>query len=874
MGVTGLLLAVELWAVRPYLGTEWVGAGDAYHYALQLEDMRTQVRAGVFPVLVGQSIFGFNGNIHTLRTAPLFVHVGLVVDLISGGRLETFALENAVAVLAALGCAASMFLVLLGRGLRNLGLVAVLAAAYATSVGVVGTLLAGDMYATLMAAPWLPVVIAGLIDFVERGWTSRRSALTVIAYALVWYAHPPTAALLTPVVMIALVVRWIVDPSRGRLVAGAVAAACGWAALCGYLFVSVGSMRLAYFGREQGLATADVLGLLPRLWPALLGPVSAHGGAPTDLHPGWAVLAVALAGLILLRTRTWRAAWPALALAGYLLALMPGPSSYLLWHLIPESVITFVNPWPHQRIVPIAAALVLIWGGESIDGWAGPRRGRRGLTLVLLLVAVGANLAELSRLMPHRFPDARRILPANVTLTRSSYLLFNSFPAYFSNGFVAPEEEVRILDEAFRVRLTDADSLFSQPAEVGPWFPVKPQEIVQMRPGLGWAIEFNFPDPAAVGEITLVSGEMRRVFAVPESGAPLAFGSTPAASHRLMVAASAQMGPQIVILCSLRGVTARLRFYREDALPIRVLSLVPFVLRVHSPIPGWVETPKVALPGYTATVNGRAVAVTRSPQGLVSIPIGAGDAVIRLGYHPWYLRAAYFVSLAAFALVPIGFRLPIWEGVYAGLVRVLAVGGRWAAWLWARGTDRGFLLVSASLTGAVALGGLAALLTYSSHGLDLAITLPLRPAASREPLLVLGDTGAADVVYLVYDDPTHLRIGYDHWSRGGPLSAPILHRPGESVRVEIRTPGLHARWPIFDRLRAPPTTQIGWNGRVVLGGNLAAYRDPEGRVDVGLNRIGASTCGERFSGQIWADDAFWRWQDGLRRFLARASEPR
>jgi hypothetical protein len=840
---TGLLIAAVLAAARPYLGVDKVGAGDAYHYALQLEDVRTQAHAGVFPVLVGQSRFGFNGNVHTLRTAPLFVHLGLLLDRLSDGKLDSFALENAVALLCALGSAGAMGLVLLARGVTQPALVAGAAAIYATSAAVLGPLLGGDMYATFVAAPWIPLVLLGLARWWEHGARWVGSALPLIAWALVWYAHPPTAAMLTPVVLLVWLLRLTRERDRRRMLAGSAVALVAWAALCAYLFVSVGSMRLGYFAREQSLGAASVLSGLPSLWPGLVGAVSSAHRTVADFHPGWAVLALAAVGIARMRVRPVRPAWPALALGAYTLALLPGPSSWLLWHLVPDPVIAFVNPWPHQRIMPIVAALAVMWGAESLSAWTDA--GRRRLWIAVAALAWGTvwNLAELRQFRPAIEAGRPQILPGNVVLTRSSYLLFAGRPDYFSDGPMEPEAETRLLDDSLRPLLTDAGELFRRTPEPSDWVAIGTERAFPLQPGRGCALEFRFAHPEATGEIALSSGPLRRVFALPKSGDRLAFGSSPAADHRLLLPAADLDGKTLWITSSVPGVSVRLRFYAEEELPIRVLGLIPFAVSVRSPEAGYLEMPKMALPGYTAEIHGRPVPVSRSPQGLAMVPIEAGESIVRLEYHPWYLRLAFWFSVASFAVVPVAFRL-------LGRARTRARAAQGLGRLVRRLRERRILVAIA----AVAIGLAAAMAAVrgirNRHWVRLTLVLPDPQPALAEPLLVLGRTGEADLIYLRYADATHLRVGYDHWGRGGPVSALIRHVPGEPVRVEIHSPGLPTRWPAFGADAGAASTEVIVDGRTVLSGELPCYPNSGREVAIGRNGIGASSCGDHFSGRI------------------------
>jgi hypothetical protein len=136
------------------------------------------------------------------------------------------------------------------------------------------------------------------------------------------------------------------------------------------------------------------------------------------------------------------------------------------------------------------------------------------------------------------------------------------------------------------------------------------------------------------------------------------------------------------------------------------------------------------------------------------------------------------------------------------------------------------------------------------HWLRLSVVLSERRSIAAEPLLSLGHTGEADLFYLRRDDATHLRIGYDHWGRGGPVSASIRHVPGEPVQVEIRSPALPTRWPSFGQEPDPALTEVIVDGQTVLAGDLPHYPNAAREVAIGENLIGASSCSDQFSGRI------------------------
>jgi hypothetical protein len=60
---------------------------------------------------------------------------------------------------------------------------------------------------------------------------------------------------------------------------------------------------------------------------------------------------------------------------------------------------------------------------------------------------------------------------------------------------------------------------------------------------------------------------------------------------------------------------------------------------------------RLAWPGYTATVDGRAVAVRGGPAGLLAVDVPAGDHVLALRFRPAYLRAGAAIALLALVVV-------------------------------------------------------------------------------------------------------------------------------------------------------------------------------------------------------------------------------
>ena len=65
---------------------------------------------------------------------------------------------------------------------------------------------------------------------------------------------------------------------------------------------------------------------------------------------------------------------------------------------------------------------------------------------------------------------------------------------------------------------------------------------------------------------------------------------------------------------------------------MRVTSLIPYRATVRSPEAALLETPRMFVPGYAATVNGAPVAVRKSAEGLVAFPVPQGESRVELRF--------------------------------------------------------------------------------------------------------------------------------------------------------------------------------------------------------------------------------------------------
>ncbi|MFA5265524.1 MAG: hypothetical protein WC378_17025 [Opitutaceae bacterium] len=133
--------------------------------------------------------------------------------------------------------------------------------------------------------------------------------------------------------------------------------------------------------------------------------------------------------------------------------------------------------------------------------------------------------------------------------------------------------------------------------------------------------------------------------------------------------------------------------------------------------------------------------------------------------------------------------------------------------------------------------------------LHLQLRFPPGEPGRREPLVVSGETGSGDFLFVEYLAPRRLRFCFEHWGRNPYLGTEIDFVPGREYLMEIRYPA-----PVFD----PETGAISdsrdlgirLDGHVIWETDVSSYPAEPDDFFLGRNPIGGSTCAEAFSGDI------------------------
>jgi hypothetical protein len=452
--------------------------------------------------------------------------------------------------------------------------------------------------------------------------------------------------------------------------------------LAGYSFVSAHSISAQWW--MPSVSVRDLLlqvrNAFPGNWQPLVRPVPLE-----NLQVGYGLLAVfalSLAALIF-----WRREPLSMALAAStatLLALVvPIPLlTGALWHLAPQAVLVITNIWPIQRLALIIA-LCTVFGAALLMREVDPSRRLVGSLLgIILLAATAWSGFQASRLVI----DANKSAPSysdskemqrteNLVLSASAYGLRTDPPRYASMGVMDAELEHHFLDRVTGELLSS--SIDAIEPDFGPGLKARDRRLahtftgkldvnpgildilpaLKLEPHKKYLLALDFSNLDYTGILIIRGPEFFREYRLPLSGESRAFGSGPESSRAIPLWTSSDEAEEVQLqfVPTGKGRTpldyvpfARfdLRRYDPSELPVSVESYLPYLATVRNDRPVHLETPRLYLPKYVATVDGAEVPVSESPDGFVMVPIEAGIHKVTLEYQPPLLvRLSYWVSI-------------------------------------------------------------------------------------------------------------------------------------------------------------------------------------------------------------------------------------
>lgn len=686
-----VLLLVALWLFHSLVQKQPYGAGDALWYGTMLADMMAQVKAGVFPVFVGQSVFQFNGAIYPLRIAPAFHHLGALVDLLTGRTLGVFAVQNLMLVLCGVGALASAYACLAVLAPAQRWLTCALAILFISCPGVLSVVYNTDLFMSWTTAPFLPLVWFAVVRSFRGGGLGTMLCLGG-SLGILWWGHSPIALWTTLLAgasqLVRVAVRW---PGRTEI-AQAAGGAGLFAAVAAYPLVSV-----LFFPTEPGLTATDfqvatagnIVNFLREVFPAVLLPLSPIAATLSDFQLGYGLWF--LVGLSAWQFRREHAPeFRVLLIAAVILLVLLNPIHGLdlaLWRTVPAFVRNTTGNWVMNRLYLILASLtvfaVISWAGRHLT-WSRRLSILLGLACVWSLVEAGRFVSGAHAKQRPAGSEVDILRPENVAITRFAYLVFPKMPDSFNHAPVDPQMENRLLaPNNGSVVTTNLDAALAGGKVVAEstflWAPDEPNVLrlehgLRFEPGRRYVLEFTFLDPARARGIVRVSGPtFFREYLLPDYGGLRSFGVGGQHVNALSVW-TGSAAPEDIMLrlfpaedagsVSALAPFARVRLleYDEAILPVQIESWIPYRARVRSATAAWLETPRMFQSDYEAKANGAPVATRKSPDGLVAVAVPAGESHVELSYRaPRGLKFAWYFSVTAIAGSVTGASLGGWR---------------------------------------------------------------------------------------------------------------------------------------------------------------------------------------------------------------------
>ena len=677
-----VLLSLLLLLHQPLLTAGQVGAGDAYWYSVMMADFVSQLREGIFPPLVGQTEFAFNGAVAPLRVAPFLQYLGGAIDFITLGSLSFTSILNLSLLVACLGGGFSCYGCLRAIQPETPWLALLFSLLFSFCPAILALVYVGNLFMSVTTLPFIPLLLYGIWRTLVKG--DRAAVLAMIAAAgALWYCHPPIALWGTIIAAISQITRLMRD---GRKIQTWLDWLIGIGCFVGLTlacFVSVETL-------EVGTSPANrdrIVSNLQSAYPAALLPLSSTLLQLGDYQLGWSLWFALLVGAIgfcgsRLRSPRWGLG---AAIVLLLVFIIPSPATKFLWFSVPQVICDLTYSWPMQRIYALLAGLVVFLAYVTIAPFAGVSWGRGFLCLVPLAAGLFWSAIEAEKIRAAAFRSnatqadtERLLLPQNRILTRYAFNPFRAIPPYFSHGFIDPLLLNRILKapnleemDSNRTRV-EADSnlgviraegIFTttRPDPLAPSLKLSPN--LSLEPHRRYILRFNFAHPEFVGGLVFRGQRLARSYWLPHSGYDTttitrteAFGTLPGQQRSIVLWTDLEVPEEIGLQFFFNGpgpaeeVTAfgsyTLKEFNPTDLPVVIENWAPYRARTTVATTSYLETPRIFLNGYHAEVNGRKVPVSRSPNALVMIPLQEGENLVELSYPgPWTLRLALMISL-------------------------------------------------------------------------------------------------------------------------------------------------------------------------------------------------------------------------------------
>jgi hypothetical protein len=101
--------AMAFAVIHPYFSGSLAGTGDAKMYGEAMQDYLGQLKAGIFPVFVSQTDIAPYGSVFPFRMASYHLYFGALLQRLTAGTLNVYAVQHLTLVLSAFAGAFAMY---------------------------------------------------------------------------------------------------------------------------------------------------------------------------------------------------------------------------------------------------------------------------------------------------------------------------------------------------------------------------------------------------------------------------------------------------------------------------------------------------------------------------------------------------------------------------------------------------------------------------------------------------------------------------------------------------------------------------------------------------------------------------------------------
>ncbi len=134
----------------------------------------------------------------------------------------------------------------------------------------------------------------------------------------------------------------------------------------------------------------------------------------------------------------------------------------------------------------------------------------------------------------------------------------------------------------------------------------------------------------------------------------------------------------------------------------------------------------------------------------------------------------------------------------------------------------------------------------------MAFNLPSGQTGRREPLIATGEPGAGDLLFIAYEDDSHVRIGFQHAGSAAILSEPLEVQAGQIQRFEASLGSFYPSPQGAEQQQLSRALVAKLNDRLIWIEEMAFYPSAGKAPVIGLNSLNSDACAPAFSGKIVA----------------------